>query len=161
MSDVAALDIIAPPPAGGSAAPVVPVDQMTPEQALARHREIMSAENMADWRAAFAKGDIAKRDELAALHRIIEGATPQASEAALQREKFIDHLRSTADIPDEVADMIRHDTPVSAHERRMAEQERGRLMADPEFVKRWLAGHRAERRTMALVDVILARPVKQ
>jgi hypothetical protein len=74
-------------------------------------------------------------------------------------EQIVSRLRTTADIDDDVADMIRKNTPVSADERLMAEQERGRLMADPVFVKAWLSGRRAERTRVALVDVILARPV--
>jgi hypothetical protein len=74
-------------------------------------------------------------------------------------EQMVSRLRTTADIDDDVADMIRRNTPVSADERLMAEQERGRLMADPAFVKAWLSGRRAERTRVALVDVILARPV--
>jgi hypothetical protein len=74
-------------------------------------------------------------------------------------EQIVSRLRNTADIDDDVADMIRNNTPVSADERLMAEQERGRLMADPVFVKAWLSGRRAERTRVALVDVILARPV--
>lgn len=162
MTEAAAASAIASPQPG--AAPEIPIANMTAEQALARHREIMSDPNKAEWRDAFAKGDAAKRDELAQLHRIIEGATPENLQAtadarvALERERVIDHLRNTADIPEPVADMIRKDTPVSAHERRMAEQEKGRLLADPDFVKGWLAGKRDARSRMALVDVILARP---
>jgi hypothetical protein len=78
-----------------------------------------------------------------------------------RREQVIDHLRTAADIPDPVADMIRQDTPVSAQERHLAEQERGRLLADPEFVKAWLGGRREARTHMALVDVILAGQVIQ
>jgi hypothetical protein len=151
---VAAASTISTPPA-----------ELTREQALARHQQIMADPTMEDWRAAFAKGDIAKREEFAALHRVIEKLDPedlpatQEARAKLEREKVVDHLRSTADIPDPVADMIRNDTPVSAQERRLAEQERGKLMTDPDFVKQWLSGQRAARTRMTLVDVILARPV--
>lgn len=161
MTEVAASAIVSPQPGAGD----TPIANMNAEQALARHREIMSDPNKAEWREAFAKGDLAKRDELAQLHRIIEGTTPENLQATaearvvLERERVVDHLRNTADIPEPVADMIRKDTPVSAHERRMAEQERGRLMADPDFVKGWLSGKRDARTRMALVDVILARPV--
>ena len=37
-------------------------------------------------------------------------------------EQMVSRLRTTADIDDDVADMIRRNTPVSADERLMAEQ---------------------------------------
>jgi hypothetical protein len=159
MPEVAAASAIVNPPPGPA-----PAD-MTREQALARHQQIMSDPAMDDWRAEFVKGDTTKREELAALHRRIEQLDPenlagtQAARVALEREKFVDHVRNTADIPEPVADMIRNDTPVSAREHRMAEQERGRLLADPKFRTAWLAGERDAKTRLALVDAVLARPV--
>jgi hypothetical protein len=150
--------------------PPIPIENMTPAQAMARHQQIMSDPDMTEWRESWRNGDLAKRDEFAQLHAVMSRPDPDkpavanvsaaaAAEIALHREQVIDHLRSTADIPEPVADMIRKDMPVTAHERRMAEQERGRMLADPDFVKSWLSGKRDARSRMALVDVILARPV--
>jgi hypothetical protein len=125
------------------------------------------------------RGDAAARSEVAAVTkgltggiRIVAGnmdARPLGErvleatqdEAMLLREQSIDYLRSRADLSDEVAEMIRQDTPVEPHERRRAEQERSKLFADQDFIKMYLAGNREAVTRLTLVNVILARPVKQ
>jgi hypothetical protein len=88
---------------------------------------------------------------------------PGAAAAAAARDKLaiestIDSMRNVVDISDDVANMIRNNTPVSAQEQKMAAQERSRLMNDPDFVKAYLGGNRAARQRMVLIDIITSRP---
>jgi hypothetical protein len=119
-------------------------------------------------------GDAKKANELAQLWQLERGEQPAASlppetvadvakqdleRAKLQRETVIDSIRKSAALPDDVADMIRNNTPVSATERHLAEQEKDRLIRDPEFRRKFLAGDREANTRFAVLGVILARPV--
>jgi hypothetical protein len=68
-------------------------------------------------------------------------------------------LVSTADLPPEVVQQLRDQTPVSPQEYERATQEKARLMKDREFTKRLLDGGRAENTRWALVNIILGSRV--
>jgi hypothetical protein len=134
---------------------------MTPDQAIGRISELKGNE---EWRQSFLAGDISKRDEWAKLHeaanRFDAPDVVKESKAKLEREQIVDQMARTADISDDVKAMVINNTAVTAHERNLAEQEKAKLLADPEWTRSWLAGNRAARTRMVLVNVILARPVQ-
>lgn len=133
-----------------------------------------------EWKAAFEKGDPAKRTEM---NRVMSSgarwgfgetvnpadfcpqiaeqvAAQRADQVAVLREQAIDDMRTRAAIPEDVAKMVREGKPVAAHEKRWAAEERDRLFADGEWVKRWRAGDRAAQSELALLQIVRAAPVK-
>jgi hypothetical protein len=131
-----------------------------------------------DFKARLDRAEPAARGEMA---RVVEGITagvtiipgrgvdpakfgPQVAEAAQQRqalecERTLDALRRDADIPENVADMIRTGASVTRQERHLAEMEKQRLFKDSAWVQKYMAGDCAARSRMALVNVILSRAV--
>jgi hypothetical protein len=158
---VAAPSILDPP----SSAAATPPAPLTPEQAQARLTQLKSDPDQASWREKFAKGDIAARDEFAKLHEAMyrpNGDKPPAETAheAAQREQFIDGLR-VYDVPQEVLQMVRDNTPVSAEERQLAEQRLHQWKSDKAWLTRWFSGDRQTAREFKILNVILGRPVIQ
>jgi hypothetical protein len=151
-----------PVPGASAILDPAPPPELTREQATARLEQVKQDP---EWLTAFARGEKGQLDEHAKLIGSITKldlenmAATETARAALERQQVVDHLRKTADIPDGVARMVVENSSVTAAERQLAEQERSRLMADQAWVKEWLSGSRAARTRLALVDVILARPV--
>jgi hypothetical protein len=158
----AAAAVAAPPPASSAIANPPPASSLTPEAAAARLDAIKADPA---WREAFAKGDIKATGEHAELFRVIysdaDGPTKEAAQARVERESLVNYYRSVAHISDDVAKMVVEDSPVSADERQRAELEWQRLKGDPEWVRKWLAGDRQARTQKTLIDIIMARPIKQ
>jgi hypothetical protein len=132
------------------------------------HAERQALLSDVKFREAFARGDpdaVTKmRSALAKVQRydFAGNALPEDQQKArefAEREGLIDAMKRVADINDDVANMIRNQTPVSAAERKLAEQEMARLKADREFCKKYFDGSRAERTRMTLLNVILSAPV--
>jgi hypothetical protein len=153
------------------APPVTPSDAWA-----ARARHLTDPE----WKAAFEKGDPAKRTEM---NRIMSSgirwgfgentnlanfdpkvaeqvAAQRADQVAVLREQTIDDMRTRAAIPDDVAKMVREGQPVTAAEKRLASEERDRLFADAEWTKRWRAGDREAQSQLALLQIIRAAPLR-
>lgn len=133
-----------------------------------------------EWRAAFEKGDPAKRVEM---NRVMSSGTQwgfgetvniadfgpkvaeqvaaqRAEQVAVIREQQIDDMRTRAAIPEDVAKMVREGSPVSAAEKRLAQEERDRLLNDADFVKRLRTGDSAAQSRWALLQIIRAAPLK-
>lgn len=117
------------------------------------------------WREAYMKND---PEKVRQMKEVLAGATrfdlnnmgeTIAARETVEREQIINSFRRVADIPDAVAEQIRQQTPITRAELKLAEQERAKLMADREFVKRLLSGERAARTRMALVNILLGSPV--
>jgi hypothetical protein len=56
--------------------------------------------------------------------------------------------------------MVREGQPVTAAEKRDANEERDRLFADSEWVKRYRAGDTEAKSRLALLQIIRAAPLK-
>jgi hypothetical protein len=76
----------------------------------------------------------------------------------LDRENVVTAMRRQADIPDDVAAIIRNRTPITRAEKEMADGEKRRLFADAEWVKQYMSGNRAARSRMAIINIIAAAP---
>ena len=93
-----------------------------------------------------------------ALVQALTPKTPMPSDPS-SVEQAIDFLRERADIPEQVADQLRKNMPVSAQEYRLAEQLKGKLFRDRSWVKKYLDGDREAATQIALVNVILSSRV--
>jgi hypothetical protein len=133
-----------------------------------------------EWKAAFERGDPEKRVQMnrvlsaGALLGVGETVNPadldpklaerltaeRAAQVAGFRESQIDDLRMRAAISEEVAQQVREGRPVTAAEKRWANEERDRLFADDEWVKRWRSGGRQERSELALLQIVRSAALK-
>ncbi|HUI12555.1 MAG TPA: hypothetical protein VL048_03685 [Xanthobacteraceae bacterium] len=172
----AAADLGLPSGSGAGSQDQTPAP-MTPAEAFAQRARLLSDPA---WKAAFERGDPAKRIEMARVlnsgvrwsigeslnlndlsPKIAEEiSTQRAAQVAAFRETQVDDLRVKAAIPEEVAAMVRAGTPVSAEEARMAQEERDRLMQDVDFVKRLNANDSAALSRWKILQVIRSAPIK-
>jgi hypothetical protein len=172
---------MAEPVAGASAilnlpptATPAPPEGMTPEQGWAKRSELRSNP---DFLERVRAGDTAAMGELRDAEKAIQGgiqihagvgvdprslgdkATEAANAAAaLDMENYIDSLRRTVDVPEDVAAMIRNRTPTTRREKHEAQLLRQRLRSDRALQERRMAGDRAARSQEFLIDVILGAP---
>jgi hypothetical protein len=156
----------APPPA-----PMSPADAWSERARLLADPE---------WKAAFEKGDPAKRVEM---NRVMSSGTfwslgetvnpndfpPKIAEqiqaqrveqSKALRETQVDDLRLRAAIPPEVEQMVREGQPVTAEEKRRANEERDRLFADSEWTKKLRAGDSDAKSRLALLQIIRSAPLR-
>jgi hypothetical protein len=166
---------------GGTPAGVVGADPaaMSRTEALAERTRLLADPN---WKAQFESGSKPHVEQMKSLlttagrglFQFGQGVNPavlgdlaaqaegdRAAHAALEAERVVDTLRQTADIPDDVADMVRNNTPVSAAERTWAESQKRLLMRDQTFLERFNKGEREAVSRWTILAIILARPVQQ
>lgn len=155
------------PPPGGAPPP------------MSRGEAITRLENLrhnADFVARLARGDTDARQQEAQLTQAIghvsltvgntvdpsaiskELIDATASREMLDRENVVTSMRRLADIPDDVAAVIRNRTPITRAEKAMAENRRQILFADAEWVKQYMSGNRAARSQMAIISIIKGAP---
>jgi hypothetical protein len=103
------------PTAQPSTTPVVP-DMSFDDALLAKNQR------MADpaWRDKYLAGDVGAKAEMDALVQALTPKQPMPSDPS-SVEQAIDFLRERADIPEQVADQLRKNMPVSAQEYRLAQ----------------------------------------
>jgi hypothetical protein len=172
--------IISPQPAS-TTAPATPAPgavaadaMMTPAEAWARRSQMSRDPAFLD---RLRRGDVAARDELSKIERgvaggmsfhgspdVLKGLGPDVvaageARARVEIENGIDAVRRVADIGNDVAEMVRNQTSVSAEEKRLASLRWDTLRADDEFVTRLFRGDRAARTQKTLIDIILAAPL--
>jgi hypothetical protein len=130
--------------------------QMSPEAATSKKNELFANQ---EWRNKYYNGDATARSEMDAIVRALTPAQPAPADPS-SREQFIDWIRNYAEISEEVAEQIRSDRPVSAHEHRLAQQRKETMMRDKEWCKLYLDNDRDARTEMALVNIILSSRVR-
>ena len=79
---------------------------------------------------------------------------------ATEREAIIEHLRQYGDISEAVADEIRSGRASTPWERQRTLEKRNYLFQDAGWVARYEAGDRQARMEVALINLILSRPVR-
>jgi hypothetical protein len=110
------------------------------------------------WRDRYMAGGIAEKAEMDALVQALTPKAPLPSDPT-SVETAIDHLRAHADIPEEVAQQLRDNKPVSIAEYRLAEQMKVKLFRDKAWVQRYLDDDRQAATEIALVNIILSSKV--
>jgi hypothetical protein len=154
-----------------------PAPPMTPADAWAERARLLSDP---EWQAAFLAGSATHRVEMnrvmsqgtrwaiddninpaAFPPAIAEQITVQrAEQIKVFREQQVDDLRMRAAIPEEVEQQVREGRPVSVKERRLAQEERDRLLNDADFVRRLRAGDSAAQQRWSILQIIRSSPVK-
>jgi hypothetical protein len=154
MSDQSASNDLGLQPAPAPAVPIVP-DMSFDDAMLAKSQRLADPA----WRDKYVAGDVGCKAEMDALMQALTPKRPQPTDPT-SAEQAIDFLRERADIPENVADQIRNNEPVTFQERRLAEQMRAKLFRDKSWVQRYLDGDREAATQIALINVILSSRVK-
>jgi hypothetical protein len=132
------------------------IGAMSPEQAAARHTEIMRSPA---WREKYLAGDTGARKEFALIH---EKMAPIKTDG--DRARLNDHLATAiqgfAGISDAVVQQLREGRAVSQEERQLAVHAKQRIMSSPESVRAYLDGNADLRQQMTLINAILSSPTK-
>jgi hypothetical protein len=89
--------------------------------------------------------------------QVVIGGEPNPAEI----QQRLDSWTAFADLDPAVTEQIRNGTPVSQAEFKLAQQTKSRLMADREWVKRYLDGGMKERQQMSLVSIILSSQIAE
>jgi hypothetical protein len=89
-----------------------------------------------------------------------EGVTAISAEGVMQ-EQIVESYRRQGVTDENVLKQVRERTPVTEREVQLAQYKRDVLRADKGWVKSYLDGDREARRTMALLNIVLASPVLQ
>jgi hypothetical protein len=142
----------------GAAQPAAPAPApaMSYVEAEARKAEIL---NNPEARDKLLQGDVELTQTWRRIQEGLAYKPPPPTDPA-NVEQMIDHLRSRADISEEVANQIRQGRPVTAYERSLAEQRKQQCFRDKEWVRRYLDGGRSESTELALLTVVLAAPIR-
>jgi hypothetical protein len=146
---------------GGAAADLIPTN-LPADQARAKIAELTQNP---DWVKRHLSGDHETKTELARLHEIAFRPAPGsiisgAPSIEAQREETAAHLGTLTDIPADVLEHVRTGASVSADEYRMAVARKDSLFGDPEWRAKYFAGNHEAKKQKALIDIILASPIK-
>ena len=105
------------------------------------------------------QGDVETRAEYDRVIRSLAFGQPPAAPEN-DRQAMVEHLRQHADISEAVADEIRSGRASSPWEYQQALRLREHLFQDQGWVEKYNKGDRRAQTEVALINVILSRPVR-
>jgi hypothetical protein len=146
---------------GSAAADLIPAN-LPADQAQAQIAELKADPEFVKRHLS---GSHETREQLAKLHELAFKPAPGSimfggPTIEAQREESAAHLGTITDVPADVLEHVRTGAAVTADEYRLAVAKKENLFGDPDWRAKYFAGNHEAKKQKALLDVILASPIK-